>query len=94
MLQVPTPYPTALFIRDKALVVNLESIRMIISADQVSSVRTCPRMQCIAFTLSSFSNGLHADIANSLTSFECTEPSESTILRRSPRDSIAALLLL
>ncbi|DBB05585.1 TPA: hypothetical protein ACH3X1_012529 [Trebouxia sp. C0004] len=35
MLQVPTPYPTALFIRDKALVVNLESIRMIISADQV-----------------------------------------------------------
>ncbi|DBB08201.1 hypothetical protein WJX82_009172 [Trebouxia sp. C0006] len=32
---VPTPYPTALFIRDKALVVNLESIRMIISADQV-----------------------------------------------------------
>jgi len=42
MLQVPTPYPTALFIRDKALVVNLESIRMIISADQVSSVRTCP----------------------------------------------------
>lgn len=42
MLQVPTPYPTALFIRDKALVVNLESIRMIISADQVSSVKTCP----------------------------------------------------
>ena len=41
MLQVPTPYPTALFIRDKALVVNLESIRMIISADQVSKVRTC-----------------------------------------------------
>ena len=35
-LQVPTPYPTALFIREKALVVNLESIRMIISADQVS----------------------------------------------------------
>ena len=34
--QVPTPYPTALFIREKALVVNLESIRMIISADQVS----------------------------------------------------------
>ena len=42
MLQVPTPYPTALFIRDKALVVNLESIRMIISADQVSNVSTCP----------------------------------------------------
>ena len=41
MLQVPTPYPTALFIRDKALVVNLESIRMIVSADQVSNVRTC-----------------------------------------------------
>lgn len=34
-MQVPTPYPTALFIREKALVVNLESIRMIISADQV-----------------------------------------------------------
>ncbi|KAL3135886.1 hypothetical protein ABBQ32_007442 [Trebouxia sp. C0010 RCD-2024] len=32
---VPTPYPTALFIREKALVVNLESIRMIVSADQV-----------------------------------------------------------
>lgn len=40
-LQVPTPYPTALFIRDKALVVNLESIRMIVSADQVSLQLSC-----------------------------------------------------
>lgn len=39
--QVPTPYPTALFIREKALVVNLESIRMIISADQVSLQPPC-----------------------------------------------------
>lgn len=39
--QVPTPYPTALFIREKALVVNLESIRMIISADQVRFQLSC-----------------------------------------------------
>lgn len=41
MPQVPTPYPTALFIREKALVVNLESIRMIVSADQVSLEPFC-----------------------------------------------------
>eukprot|EP00891_Asterochloris_glomerata_P007768 jgi/Astpho2/7768/Aster-06062 len=32
---IPTPYPTALFIRERAMVVNFESIRMIIAADQV-----------------------------------------------------------
>ncbi|DBB07428.1 TPA: hypothetical protein ACH3X3_008910 [Trebouxia sp. C0006] len=31
----PIPYPTAIFIREKALVVNVESIRMIICADQI-----------------------------------------------------------
>jgi len=34
-LQAPIPYPTAIFIREKALVVNVESIRMIICADQI-----------------------------------------------------------
>ena len=34
---IPTPYPTALFIRERAMVVNFESIRMIIAADQVCS---------------------------------------------------------
>ncbi len=29
------PYPTAIFIREKALVVNLETIKMIICKDQV-----------------------------------------------------------
>ena len=41
-MQVPTPYPTALFIREKALVINLESIRMIISADQVNLYSDMP----------------------------------------------------
>lgn len=31
---VSTPYPTALLIREKALVVNMEAVRMIICADQ------------------------------------------------------------
>ena len=34
-LQVNTPYPTAILIREKAMVINLESIRMIICKDQV-----------------------------------------------------------
>lgn len=34
-LQAPIPYPTAIFIREKAIVVNVESIRMIICADQI-----------------------------------------------------------
>ena len=33
--QAPIPYPTAIFIREKALVINVESIRMIICADQI-----------------------------------------------------------
>lgn len=33
--QAPIPYPTAIFIREKALVVNVEGIRMIICADQI-----------------------------------------------------------
>lgn len=32
--QVATPYPTALLIREKALVVNIEAVRMIICKDQ------------------------------------------------------------
>eukprot|EP00191_Tetraselmis_sp_GSL018_P021957 CAMPEP_0177621368 /NCGR_PEP_ID=MMETSP0419_2-20121207/27546_1 /TAXON_ID=582737 /ORGANISM="Tetraselmis sp., Strain GSL018" /LENGTH=644 /DNA_ID=CAMNT_0019121277 /DNA_START=295 /DNA_END=2232 /DNA_ORIENTATION=+ len=32
---VPMPYPTAIFIREKALVINLETIKMIICRDQV-----------------------------------------------------------
>eukprot|EP00891_Asterochloris_glomerata_P004040 jgi/Astpho2/4040/Aster-01197 len=35
MVQIPTPYPTAIFIREKAIVVNLSSIRMIIDAEAV-----------------------------------------------------------
>jgi hypothetical protein len=34
---VPTPYPAAIFIRDKALVVNLESLRMLVTKDKVTS---------------------------------------------------------
>ena len=34
-LQAPIPYPTAIFIREKAIIVNVESIRMIICADQI-----------------------------------------------------------
>jgi hypothetical protein len=33
--QVNTPYPTAILVREKAMVINLESIRMIICKDQV-----------------------------------------------------------
>lgn len=33
--QVPLPYPSAIFIRDKALVVNVESMRLIICQDEV-----------------------------------------------------------
>lgn len=36
---VPMPYPTAIFIREKALVVNLETIKMIICKDQVCVCR-------------------------------------------------------
>lgn len=35
LLQVPMPYPSAIFIRDKALVVNVESMRLIICQDEV-----------------------------------------------------------
>lgn len=35
LLQVPIPYPTAIFIRERALVVNFENIRLIIAKDQV-----------------------------------------------------------
>ncbi len=34
-MQVPMPYPSAIFIRDKALVVNVESMRLIICQDEV-----------------------------------------------------------
>lgn len=37
----PIPYPTTIFIREKALVVNLESIRMIICQDQASLQCCC-----------------------------------------------------
>ena len=36
------PYPSSIFIREKALVVNLESIRMLICEDQVCA-RVCVR---------------------------------------------------
>ena len=39
---LPTPYPASLFIREKALVVNLESLRMIITKDQVCSICLAP----------------------------------------------------
>ena len=32
-MQLPTPYPTAIYIRERALVVNLQSVRVIITAD-------------------------------------------------------------
>ena len=32
-LQLPTPYPTAIYIRERALVVNVQSVRVIITAD-------------------------------------------------------------
>ena len=35
--KVNTPYPTAILVREKAMVINLESIRMIICKDQVRS---------------------------------------------------------
>ena len=34
-LQVPMPYPSSIFIRERALIVNLESIKMLICMDQV-----------------------------------------------------------
>ncbi|KAK9792989.1 hypothetical protein WJX73_010706 [Symbiochloris irregularis] len=37
---VTTPYPTAIFIRDRALVVNMESVKMIITEDQVFVITT------------------------------------------------------
>ena len=33
---VPLPYPSALFVREKAMVVNLESVRMLVTKDQAS----------------------------------------------------------
>ena len=32
-MQLPTPYPTAIYIRERALVVNLQSVRVIITAE-------------------------------------------------------------
>ncbi len=32
-MQLPTPYPTAVYIRERALVLNLQSVRVIITAD-------------------------------------------------------------
>ena len=34
--QVPMPYPSSIFIREKAIIVNLESIRMLICENKVS----------------------------------------------------------
>ena len=34
-LQIPEAHPSAIFVREKALVVNLESIRMVIAKDMV-----------------------------------------------------------
>ena len=34
MLQVAVNYPTAIFVREKAIVINLERLRLIISRDQ------------------------------------------------------------
>lgn len=35
-MQVPIPYPIDIMVREKAIVLNLESIRMIITQDQVN----------------------------------------------------------
>ena len=32
-VQLPTPYPTAIYIRERAMVVNLQSVRAIITAE-------------------------------------------------------------
>ena len=39
-LQVPMPYPSSIFIREKAIIVNLESIRMLICENQVGCYET------------------------------------------------------
>ena len=35
------PYPSAIFIREQAIIVNLESIKMLICMDQVSGPERC-----------------------------------------------------
>ena len=40
-MQVPMPYPSAIFIREHAIIVNLESIKMLICKDQVRTL-CCP----------------------------------------------------
>ena len=39
--QVPMPYPSAIFIREHAIIVNLESIKMLICTDQVKPGGFC-----------------------------------------------------
>lgn len=61
-LQIPTPYPTAIFIREKAIVVNLSSIRMIIDAGAASAA--LPACACAIFLAAGRSAGRHRQYKN------------------------------
>lgn len=38
---IPTPSPSSVFIRENAIIFNIESLRMIITKDEVSCFRHC-----------------------------------------------------
>lgn len=42
---LPTPYPTSLFVRSKAIVINFESLRLVVCKDHVRSSLLTSRFQ-------------------------------------------------
>ncbi len=42
LLQIPTPSPSSVFIRENAIIFNIESLRMIITKDEVSNWTQMP----------------------------------------------------
>ena len=41
LAQIPTPSPSSIFIRENAIIFNIEALRMIITKDEVGAAHLC-----------------------------------------------------
>lgn len=73
LVQVPSPHPASIYIREQALVVNLESIRMIICKDQVFLLSVPNPTDPHQPVFPSVDNAFVADLVDSL-SFHAPAP--------------------
>ena len=55
LFQIPTPSPSSIFIRESAIIFNIESLRMIITKDEVSSSANQPRRFLMVSSLPRYS---------------------------------------